>query len=70
MTLLGPMTGMTRCPGMMGTTCGERGQGPCVMDGDRDDTTDGDDTVIASGNTLRSRAIGVDAEGSAREMKC
>jgi hypothetical protein len=49
---------------------GERGQGPCVMDGDRDDTTDGDDVVRASGNTLRSCAIGVDAEGGAREMKC
>jgi hypothetical protein len=40
------------------------------MDGDRDNTTDGDDVVRASGNTLRSRAIGVDAEGGAREMKC
>ena len=40
------------------------------MDGDMDDMIDGDDVVIASGNTLRSRAIGVDAKGGAREMKC
>ena len=40
-----------------------------MTDGDRGDAMDGDDEVRASGNTLRSRAIGVDVEGGMREMK-